>query len=275
MDIKLENNKSINKIEFNTFNVINNDIYLSRTIGNRKKMEDNYYINNYKNIIIIAIADGHGGNCICTRIFDFIDSLAEIIFKFHIKKITKQNFLNKVEKWFINTDLYFINKIKSGEGCTFNICFITTEFIYNINLGDSKMIFISDYKIEYESIQHKPNNLNEYTRINKILPVINNRINNKLSISRTFGDYNYKYIDNKYNYKISPVICKPTINILNYNNNSYILLLTDGIADYINNKTIISVFKECQHPKFILNKMIKTAIKNGSNDNITLILIKL
>ena len=42
MDIKLENNKSINKIEFNTFNVINNDIYLSRTIGNRKKMEDNY-----------------------------------------------------------------------------------------------------------------------------------------------------------------------------------------------------------------------------------------
>ena len=137
------------------------------------------------------------------------------------------------------------------------------------------MFYIYKNKILYQSLIHRPNIIKEKHRIEKNTYIKNNRIENKLLLSRSIGDYNYKFINNKYNGIKSPVICIPYFEKFNKISNSFILMATDGLWEFIDNKTLIDLLKIDVPSNLIINKLINLAIKNGSNDNILAILIEL
>ena len=268
-----------NKIKFYNYSINNIPISIGKIQGNRISMEDYYFIDNYKELIIIMVFDGHGGEIISTNIYKYLNDLHELMYRYYLSKISYKSFINSINKFFVTLDKLFI-KYKN-QGSTLSIVYISNKIIYHINLGDSKMIYINKsnnityHNIIYQSKQHRPNNYKEARRILKNNTINNNRIDNKLSVSRTIGDYTYKLYNNKYNGIISPVSCIPSYKSITIENNSYIILATDGFWDYITNDEIFKIINLNDTHKNYVNNLIFKAIQNGSNDNIMLVLIEL
>jgi len=274
----------MNKIKFYNYSINNIPIEIGKIQGNRISMEDYYFIDTYKELIIIMIFDGHGGKTISTNIYKYLNDLHELIYRYYLSKISYKSFINSINKFFVILDKLFI-KYKN-EGSTISIIYVSNKTIYHVNLGDSKMIYINKsnnilyhnvlyHNILYQSKQHRPNNYNEAKRILKNNTINNNRIDNKLSVSRTIGDYTYKLYNNKYNGILSPVSCIPSYKSITIENNSYIILATDGFWDYITNNEILKIINLNDTHKNYVNNLIFKAIQNGSNDNIILILLEL
>ena len=61
------------------------------------------------------------------------------------------------------------------------------------------------------SLDHKPENQDEFNRIKKAGgKIVNGRIDGGLNVSRTFGDFNYKQ-KKELKYDEQLVICKPDV----------------------------------------------------------------
>ena len=60
-----------NKIKFYNYSINNIPISIGKIQGNRISMEDYYFIDNYKELIIIMVFDGHGGEIISTNIYKY------------------------------------------------------------------------------------------------------------------------------------------------------------------------------------------------------------
>lgn len=250
------------------FKNIKCSIYSTR--GNKDKMEDVYVINNEDGIFLAGIFDGHGGDEIAIYLSKNIKSVKDII-----GNPTYLDY-NKINKFFINMDkdiLKLYPNTNSGSTCTLVI--IVNDHILFINLGDSTSIYFNS-KIYYKTKPHRPNKNVETNRILLSNNFITNnngtyRINNSLAVSRSFGDYKYKFIGGKYNGVISASSIIPSISILNKINKSKIIMGSDGLFDFIDDEDILFYRKKTNYPVNIINK----AIKYGSKDNIMLIMIDL
>lgn len=266
----LETSKLINNYLYSNKNL---DIYVGNTIGNRIDMEDFYHIHEYKDFIILSLTDGHGGIDISKNLNKYLHGLYDIILLFHNKIINLDILQKKIQKFF----LYLDNKFKKfkNQGSTLSIIIISDLYIYHINLGDSKMLYIKNNNIIYNSILHRPNNNEESLRIRKTYNIINNRIDNSLSLSRSIGDYKFKIYNNKYDGILSAVSVIPSINYFEKLKNSYIIFCTDGFNDFVDIFSIINILNNNTINNSLINKLINYSIQKGSNDNITLIIIKI
>lgn len=245
-------------------------------LGMRNENQDNITIEylNDKNIFILC--DGHGGSYLSKRVPNLI------IDKF-LKNIdfTDDIIVNNVFKdidTYLYKEYYLENNRREGTTCT--IVLITNNSIIGINLGDSSYL-INSYDKFYSPIIHRPNNKVEITRIlesgHKIMKVGKDfRIDGRLALSRSFGDYTYKIKDRKFDNVNSAVSCIPSF--YNFEKDfDFILLASDGFWDYIDKKKIISYIKLSIRNKssdILVSNLIKQAVNNGSKDNVSLIIIK-
>ena len=254
-----------------------------RIQGNRKSMEDNYYIDIIENIKIIALFDGHGGDDISNILPKLLKNVNKYILEFKNLKIDLENLSKKISKEFIFIDKILIKKFLNRIGSTAIILYILDNNIISINLGDSKTIFIDHLlKKKFETNIHRPNEIIEYYRIinsnNKV--TLNNkiyRINNQLSVSRSFGDFRLKILNSKYNGINSAVSVIPDIYNFLIDENLFIIVATDGFWDYIKYHEIIDIIKKynSDDTNKISHNLILKSIENGSNDNISLIFMKI
>ena len=81
----------------------------------------------------------------------------------------------------------------SFAGCTANVVLIQKGQIWCANAGDSRCIAYSDKKVIPLSIDHKPDDALEKSRITKAGGfIIEGRVNGNLNLSRALGDLEYK-----------------------------------------------------------------------------------
>ena len=248
---------------------------MGRIQGNRSNMEDFYLIDSIDNLSIFALFDGHKDKNIANYLKNNVVLITNIILQYRSNK----NFKEKISKEFIKIDKYLYNNEFLG-GSTCLILYILPNYNIYINLGDSKGISIIENEIYFSTICHRPNNPIESIRIkNNKFNITSNkgvyRIDNILSLSRSFGDFKYKLINGEYNGINSAISVIPDIYI---NNNipksQYFILGTDGLWDYICNDNILHILNTKNKINTIVKSLILEAIKNGSNDNITIIVIK-
>lgn len=81
-----------------------------------------------------------------------------------------------------------------NKGCTANVLLIKEGNLIVANAGDSRCVASVDQKAVPLSLDHKPTNLGEKTRILKAGSSINaeGRIEGNLNLSRAIGDLKYK-----------------------------------------------------------------------------------
>ena len=249
--------------------------------GNRIKMEDYHLTLLYKNIQIFGIFDGHGGNLLSKTLPTLLEPIHKLVYQFYKKSINKETFTNQINQQNIYIDKYFIKPSYKNQGSTLHLLYITPgSSIILINVGDSKSIIVHKNNIILETIQHRPSHYIEYDRIIRNGDNVSRnentiRINNKLSVSRSFGDFRYKYINNKYNGLESTVSVDSDIYVIDIEQNSYIIMASDGLWDNVSQEYIINTIQLYKNMEIIIKYLLNRVLLEGSNDNITIIIIKL
>jgi serine/threonine protein phosphatase PrpC len=253
--------------------------------GKRNANEDQHYhvlnINGedpkLNNINFFGVFDGHGGKLVSKY-------LKETMPQFFTTKFKKNLYLKdeNASKYFIKVYELLQNKLQSDHPravvhCGSTAC-IGIQYkdsddknkIWILNVGDSRVIKCNKDNIaEQLSLDHKPNNLEERTRIEELGGNIQYdgsdwRING-LSLSRAFGDLDCKpYVTHL------PQIYKYDI----HTNDKFIIFACDGLWDVLSNQDVVDFINELINKKFKGNyskELAEHAINKGSLDNVSAI----
>ena len=223
----------------------------------------------FQNIIIgkksnlFAVYDGHGGSGVSNFLKDKIPEYLTDT-ELPIKKIDIYKIFANISKDLKNNKL--INSTNSGSTC---LCAIQhNNKLQLMNCGDSRAILSSGKKAIQLTIDHKPNEINEKNRLQKVKG--NEKIYKDdgiwrigdLAVSRSFGDFD-----------TSPYITsKPEITTYEITNkDKFLILACDGLWDVVSNSEAIRFVY--QNPNDTARKLASYALKKGSSDNISIIIV--
>jgi serine/threonine protein phosphatase PrpC len=234
--------------------------------GAREKMEDTsiMFELDIEGYYMFCIFDGHGGKNTSYYLRDnFKDFFIEhtlwkdyvnswecnLISKLSIISDSTEidDFSNIENNWRIIFSQIFFDfdrKIyNSGiiDGSTAIIVLLTPDYYISVNCGDSEASVINenfDFKL---SKNHKPNDKEEYLRIIENNHYVNNgRIDGRINLSRSFGDFFLKQMDNKdinpINYALTVL---PTVKMYERcKEDKYIILGCDGFWELFENNSL-------------------------------------
>jgi len=149
-----------------------------------------------------------------------------------------------------------------------------------INIGDSRCV-IGRQNCDFlcMTVDHKPENQSEEERIRAAGGFVNNnRIEGPFSVSRSLGDSGYKS-NEELPVHLQKIIPIPDITRETVSSEDFLLLCCDGIfengltsetaIDFIRNYLRIS-----DDPAFVASKLVEEALKLGSKDNLTAVLVQ-
>lgn len=253
------------------------DCGVTENIGHRKQMEDcSVLITNgfMKNKKYFALFDGHGGKFSAEYCKQYLHELI----KQNIIKYKDNSFEDNIKLSFENISL-FITKtqdIPNDVGNTASVVIINNnKEIYCANVGDSKCVLIKKNKtIITLTTEHTCSNVNEVNRVRNSKGIVfQGRVFGKLVLTRSIGDKEMK------NYGI---IATPSINkvVINNNEDLCIIMGSDGIWDVLNDEKIIDIIFNNNNinvssAQQLSQDIIDRALKEGTGDNVTCIVIKL
>jgi serine/threonine protein phosphatase PrpC len=236
----------------------------------------NYKIKDLCAINFYAIYDGHGGS-------DISDYLQQHFYKYFINIKNKyplpEKNINDICTT-VNNDLKKYKKKESyisGSTCISIIHYkkiINNKIIDNLqilNIGDCRAVICSNNIAIPLTKDHKPDWPEEYNRICKLKDFKKYLYNDNgiwrivdLSVSRSFGDLNaipyVSHLPDIYNYSLT-------------DNDKFIIIACDGLWDVMSNSEVVNFILNNYNNKDISKLLTDYAIKNGSEDNITVIII--
>jgi serine/threonine protein phosphatase PrpC len=295
--IKIDSNANIVGL-LDKVDISNTDGCALGVKGHRSEMEDEHVLEKYKignfHVDIYAVFDGHGGamasktlkNQLPTFILQKLQSL-DLKNSSLIQQILRLAFVEYDEILYQNRQLIGT----SGSTAIVSLAIYPDDKsyydVYLINVGDSRGLIVDgNAKILLQSIDHKPSSKFEYDRIIRSGGTVKNidthRVNNRLSVSRAFGDFSessgLKVRGGKYLGVNSPVSPEPDIYHLRVNSEIviYVILACDGLWDVLSNEDAVNIVlssnlemnQKCQ-------KLINTALKYGSRDNISVLVSRI
>ena len=262
------------------------------------------YFNNDPNnyCFYFGIFDGHGGNGCSTflknNLHKNIKEFSAIGLKIGID-ITE-------EKFKTNEAMDENGEIKDSSGSCGLILMIKEKKCIIANIGNSRLVVFKNNKIDFETMDHKPDSIIEKARIElaggKIYKPPNlyqeeNKIEmpwrvlpGELCVSRALGDIQAK--DENFGGNKTVVICMPDITEINLDDNyNFIVMGSDGIFDVLKNEELLEciniVLKEKKIEENINDEdvhklcgnfadmIIKSSLAKNSFDNLSCIVIGL
>ena len=285
----------LNKNDFNEFNnkkislneekisdtglekIIHLKDYFSREEMNSKikeEMEDyilvkHPFLNIEKhNLSLFCIFDGHGGDFVAKYLKE---NFASNLHK-NIKINFSLNFRNILKASIESIDKEF-EKFREAENCgsTGTIVVLDNNFIYCANVGDSKCFYINNKNNAFQLTEdHNCSNQKEREELKKKgIMIFQNRVFGSLSLTRTFGDTELKK---------DGIECNPYIKkiLVDKEEVKYIIIASDGICDVVSKEKLEEFSKELKSgtSEELCNNLVDYAMNNGSNDNISCIVLR-
>jgi serine/threonine protein phosphatase PrpC len=252
------------------------DYYIREEINSKIKeeMEDytlvkHPFLNIEKhNLSLFCIFDGHGG--------DFVSKYLKENFASNLHKNIKINYslnFRNILKTSIESIDKELEKLKEAENCgsTGTIVVLDNNSVYCANVGDSKCFYINKKNNAFQLTEdHNCSNQKEKEELKKKgIIIFQNRVFGSLSLTRTFGDTQLKK---------DGIECNPYIKkiFLDRDEVKYIIIASDGIWDAVNKEKLMEIYKEVENgtSKEFCNKLVDFAMNNGSNDNISCIVLR-
>jgi len=256
-------------------------VYSCSLQGKRPSQEDQHIhvlnlngINeNYNNINLFGVFDGHGGKKVSQYLKNSLPNF--FLTKFDKNIYTKDKLFTE----YVNQVYDFLqNNLKEKHpraveycGSTACVCIQYKNIFWVINVGDSRAVLCNfENEATQLSFDHKPNNPEEKKRIENLGGKITFdgsdwRIKT-LSLSRAFGDLD----------------CCPFVthlpHIYKYNLNlkdKFIIIACDGLWDVFTNKEAIDYILNLKSKDFNGNyakQLANYALEKGSYDNVTIII---
>ncbi|CAF0981023.1 unnamed protein product [Rotaria sordida] len=233
-----------------------------------------------------AIFDGHNGIDTAKYAADLLDKyLIDTLNQtginsndesIHSSQIDKNQLNHIIKKTFLQLDKKLANLVNDQSGSVCITSLIGPKYIYLINVGDARAIIISnDGQVLAYTKDHKPNVIQEQERIHKaggrITQYENDvaRVEDKLAVSRTFGDYS---LDKR----LIPALP----DIIQYRKDSlaaFVILACDGIWDVMTNEQVaLFVSQKASNTSLenIASQLLDQCLKLKTSDNMSIYIIK-
>lgn len=263
--------KSIISVEVRNFTNASHTVQ-----GKHHENEDRVKIlPNFLDIGYYAIFDGHGGH----RCADWMtESLHTFLSKTEQWKQAK--FDEALKQGFLDAEKAFLEKAISLRDPTGTCALVAifhnqTKSLYVGNVGDSRAVLCRGGQVVELSKDLKPANSQEFQRIlSKGGKVVNGRVNGLLAVSRSLGGKELKIGKLK-----GPVIPHPQVYKTQLvKEDEFLLMACDGLFDVFSSQEAINFIKNELQKDTNLNqiceKLVNEAVKRGSEDDITLIIVK-
>jgi len=255
-------------------------VFSDQNWQHRRKMEDAHCIQdgfaNNPKTGFFGIYDGHGGKE--AAIFSS-NNLHKILYEqmqSHENIFTQspETFKEVLSKTFEFTDERMkASGVPTHHGCTAVACVITGEGeshqVFCANVGDTRAILSRKGQAIRITQDHTASNEEEAKRIQAAGGfIINGRVNGQIVITRSLGDHLMKdYIIGKphvYHSKLTE-------------DDEFLVLACDGLWDVVEDQRAADFVKENidQEAGIISKKLLALALKEGSTDNLTVIVVKL
>lgn len=235
---------------------------------NKHQNEDRFHTIDFANIKIHIVMDGHGGNEVVNYLMKNINEFAplhQLVDPDKKSSFTKEDAKNL----FVNIDKKLSGFINIGSTCVIAVHNIITKEAYFINLGDSRALWRIEGNQDIQSTKdQKPGDFSEKARIEKLGGNVINvgvpRINGKLAVSGSFGDYDLKpFVRN------DPDVYGPyTLPV-----GSCYVLASDGLWDVMENQEVIKIIYD-NNASDAAYLLVRIAQNRQSSDDITVFVVK-
>lgn len=240
---------------------------LTETKGPREKMEDAHTIveNFAQDRSFYAVYDGHGGR-------ETADFAAQLLHRNLMANLTKgANDAQALHDAFLRTDEQIKRQRILHSGATAVVAYRHKDMLYVATLGDSEAVLNRGGRAVRLSEIQRANDPKEQERIRRLGGrVVQDRrgtwrINN-VAVSRALGDIDTKPY-------ISAV---PSIKYIKLDKTDpFLILACDGLWDVIGHQEAVDISKRAQEPQHASQLLVEAALRKGSQDNITALVIKL
>jgi len=230
--------------------------------------------------LLVGIFDGHSGE----RCAKFLSEEIPNQLKNHRLFIEQPEVA--LREVFVNCENLWIQKYGNDaasvadqqpveDGSTALLCYVLNEDLYIANVGDCRAILSQAGQLLVLSTDHNTNNSDEVKRIVDLGGfIIGGRVQGKLAITRSFGDYPLKANNQKY------LTAEPEIRHIPLTSETdFIVIGCDGLYDEWENEDIIQYVQKSIEQKHcaqdIAQNLVNEAIERGSTDNVSAVIIKL
>ncbi|KAJ4887891.1 putative protein phosphatase 2C 71 [Raphanus sativus] len=239
--------------------------------GKRSSMEDFFEtrIDGIDGEIVglFGVFDGHGG------------AAAAEYLKRHLfsNLITHPNFItdtkSAIADAYNHTDSELLKSENNNHtidaGSTASTAILVGDRLLVANVGDSRAVICRAGNAFAVSRDHKPDQSDERERIENaggfVMWAGTWRVGGILAVSRSFGDRLLKEY----------VIADPEIQEEKIDDSlEFLILASDGLWDVFSNEEAVAVVKEVEEPEESAKKLVGEAIKRGSADNITCVVVR-
>ena len=154
-------------------------------------------------------------------------------------------------------------------GSTAVACLITPTHLFIANCGDSRAILVSDDQLAIVTKDHKPNDPIEKARIEQeggTVAFYYSTQTGELSLTRAFGDYNYKKNELK-----GPcermVSAEPEIYCHErFDKDEFLVLASDGLWDLLSSKHTKKFIQRCRYDPYP-EELTKSLLAHKVNEN--------
>jgi protein phosphatase PTC1 len=235
--------------------------------------------NNDKDKGFFSIYDGHGGSDVVKYVKD---QMPYIFTK--LMTGTPNEDLN-IEKLMVNAfhkmdeDLKLNVHLAEYMGCTASIVFINKEkdltglnshskVLYTANVGDSRVVLVSNYGAKRLSYDHKASDYSEINRVRSCGGIIfNDRVFGQLILTRALGDLALK----RQGVIPTPYVSKYHIS----EKDKYVILASDGVWDVLSDEDMFLFSKAVRNSDDFAKIIMNNSLMRGSRDNISVTVLKL
>ncbi|KAF2076854.1 hypothetical protein CYY_001821 [Polysphondylium violaceum] len=254
------------------------DISYADMIGRRPTMEDSLSIfgkfNDQDDFDLISLFDGHAGPQTAHYSSEWFPKITKILIDKYPSLPALQWLKQAYQEISRQFKSYVLNEKPDLKYCgaTAASLLIHQDSFCVSNIGDTRIVLCRDGVAKRLSFDHKPSDPLETKRISKLGGfVVSNqhtsRVNGTLAVSRSIGDI----------YMEPYVIPDPYLSITQRDKeqDEFIIVACDGLWDEISDQQACDIVKSSKSTHEAVVKLKDYAYFSGSDDNITVILIKL
>jgi protein phosphatase 1L len=223
---------------------------------------------------IFGVYDGHGGG----RCADYTADNLHINIMNEKEALKNDDFKTAFHKGFLNTDEQFLIKCREEgwmDGSTAVFVMLKNNRLMLGHTGDTRAVLCRGKKAIELTSDHKPDRQDEQERVEKLGGKVEvsaqtgwvPRVQGHLAVSRSLGDIRLKepvtFVSAEPEY--SEYVLGP--------NDQFFLIASDGIWDVMHNQQAVDIVRKCPDKYSASEQLVNKALKLGSRDNITALVV--
>eukprot|EP01098_Paradermamoeba_levis_P014452 TRINITY_DN68_c0_g1_i2.p1 TRINITY_DN68_c0_g1~~TRINITY_DN68_c0_g1_i2.p1 ORF type:complete len:348 (-),score=86.50 TRINITY_DN68_c0_g1_i2:157-1200(-) len=217
-----------------------------------------------------GVYDGHGGKTAALYCQAHLHKFLTEELQALPQDANREQTAEALRKAFSKTDASMKETVPSAGACVV-VSLLRQEgdkrVLYTANAGDARAVLSRKGVAQRLTIDHKPTNEDEAERITKVGGFISNgRVNGMVAITRSLGDHCMKdYISGEPNLEVVELTA----------DDDFLILACDGVWDVISDQEAIEMIKTEADCAAMSKKLLVSAIKGGSTDNISVMVVAL